>query len=303
MKKNIGTKKLKDETLINKDSEKDYLLEALETGEQEIYVHVRYKALGKKQAEGQPLTKEESKFMEEMNKLYSLEQQQQQAREIAETENLKIKEEVQKEYEQTKKHSPSKIDIVRKDESIRGGESLPKLLKFAFQMKMAKKKGGKVLVKVTRDKRVIIEWTNKDLAFVEFYTKDEKGNLIPEITRFNEYKYNYEGSPIPVLFAIQGYAEGFDFFDEFRKDITSEMVSRIASRSYHAGYLEGVNLRDKQDKKSMLDSLQPLLPLIMIIGFLVMGWVLYMMYQEIQSMTHTVEAFKAVAQNVPMVLQ
>lgn len=283
----------------HKDSEKDYLIQALESGEPEILAHIKYRAIGKKQADGVKLTKEESVFMEEMNRLYALERQKMEAQAQIQKEAEEKRKEVMQEYEQTKKNAPQKIDVVNEEKTLRGGESIPKLLKFAYQMKMAKKKGGKVLVKVTRDKRVIIEWTMKDLHFVEFYTKDEKGNLIPEITRFNEYKYNYEGSPIPVLFAIQGYAEGFDFFDEFRQDITSEMVSRISSRSFHAGYLEGIDLREKQKPKSMLDNLQPLMPIIMILGFLVMFWLLYQMYGEIQAMYEIVQAFKTTAQNIP----
>ena len=283
----------------HKDSEKEYLLEALETGEPEILAHIKYKALGKKQSKGEELTKEESVFMEEMNKLYTLEQQKLDAQKMIEAETQAKKEEVMREYEEMKKVAPQKIDVVNDSQTLRGGSSIPKLLKFAFQMKRAKKKGGKVIVKVTRDRKVIIEWTMKDLHFVEFYTKDEKGNVISEITRFNEYKYNYEGSPIPVLFAIQGYAEGFDFFDEFRKDITSEMVSRISSRSFHAGYLEGIDLREKQKPKGMLENLAPLMPIIMIIGFLIMGWLLYQMYGEIQDMAFVVDNFRSVAQNIP----
>ena len=283
----------------HKDSEKDYLIEALNSGEPEILAHIKYKAIGKKQADGKELTKEESVFMEEMNKLYALEQQKLNAQAQIQAEAEEMKKQVMKEYEETKKTNPEKIDKVDDSKTLRGGESIPKLLKFAFQMKKAKKKGGKVLVKVTRDRKVIIEWSLKDLHFVEFYTKDEKGNLIPEVTRFNEYKYNYEGSPIPVLFAIQGYAEGFDFFDEFRQDITSEMVSRISSRSFHAGYLEGIDLREKQKPKNMLENLAPLTPIILIGGFLVMGWILYQMYAEIQTMTAVVEAFRTTAQNIP----
>ena len=286
----------------HKDEEKEYLLQALEEGDQDLLYHVKYKALGKKQAEGKPLTKEESAFMQEMNRLYTLEQQKLEAQKMLEEENEKKKAEVMEEYQELKQTDPTKIDAVMEQKGLRGGDSIPKLLKFAIQMKMAKKKGGKVLVKVTRDRRVIIEWTMKDLHFVEFYTKDEKGNLIPEVTRFNEYKYNYEGSPIPVLFAIQGYAEGYDFFDEFRKDITSEMVSRISSRSYHAGYLEGINLSEKKAPKGFLENLAPLMPIIMILGFLLMGWLLYMMYDEIQAMQMVVEQFRQTASQLPQVV-
>jgi len=77
------------------------------------------------------------------------------------------------------------------------------------------------------------------------------------------------------------------------------MVSRISSRSFHAGYLEGIDLREKNKPKGLLDNLQPLMPIIMILGFLVMFWLLYQMYGEIQAMAEVVNNFRSVAQNIP----
>lgn len=276
-----------------KDEEKEWLMKALDSNQDpNLQAYLKYQALGLKQKEGKPLTQDETLFLADMNKMYEVEAQQQalQEQKIKEDEELKAR--VLEDYEKTKASSPEKIDSVDKSLKITGGESLPRLLKFALLMKKAKKKGGKLVVKVTRDRKVMIEWTNKPLAFVEFWTTDEKGSQVPEVTRFNEYKYNYEGTPIPVLFAIQGYAEGFDFFDEFRKDITSEMVSRIASRARHSGFLEGINQRDSEKNKGMFAGLEPFMPIIILGGFILMIFMLYLLYGEVTNMIKEVEAVK-----------
>lgn len=291
----------------NKDEEKEYLIKALEEGDKEVGIYYKYKALGLKQKEGKQLTKEEKEFMIEMNQLYEQDRQAQQEAEQQLQEEAEKKQKILEEYEIVKANAPSKIDVIKADsKSFSGGDSIPKLLAFALAMKQAKKKGGKVLVKVTRDRKFYIEWTTKDLHFVEFSTKDEKGNVIPEVTRFTEYKYSYEGSPVPVLFAIQGYSEGFDFYDKYKKDITAEMVSRIASRARHSGYLEGINLRDKdKPKNNLMEGLQQWMPIILIIGLLVIGWFMYQMYNDMAATYKIVQALQQQVQTTagPLVLK
>jgi hypothetical protein len=276
------------------DEEKEYLLKALEEGDKNTALYYKYKSLGLKQKEGKELTDEEKEFIKDMNQAYALDAQIEKEQQTREQEELELKEKVLQEYNIVKQADPSKIDTVPNvSKTYSGGQSIPKLLKFAFAMQKVKKKGGKVLVKVTRERKFFIEWTNKDLHFVEFFTKDEKGNLIPEITRFTEIKYTYEGTPVPVLFAIQGYAEGFDFYDKYRKDITSEMVSRIASRERHSGFLEGLNLADKKNKNNLLAMLTEFMPLILIIGFVIMAWLMWQQYGSMKEMYSAVQIMQS----------
>jgi len=243
--------------------------------------------------------------MADMNAMYDAEKKQEESETGKLVENEEAKKRVMEEYEKTRSIYPERIDSVLENNKsrLRGADSLPKILKFAFLMKKAKKKGGKILVKVTRDRQVILEWTLKELNFVEFWVKDEKGNMIPEVTRFNEYKYNYEGSPIPVLFAIQGYAEGFDFFDNFRKDITSEMVSRIASRARHAGFLEGVRLQEKGQKKDTLTELMPYIMIGIALIMIVVAYLCYQIYTDNTQILNSLNAIKAAPNVVPLVVQ
>jgi len=275
------------------DMERDYLLHAIDESPDEIKQAIQYKIIGKKIKQGKSITNEEKQFMQDMNYLIQQEEKAKQNAEQQEQLQQEQKQKLEQEFEETKQKNPEKIMYVnQKEVSLRGGESLPATIKFILALKKAKKKGGKLIVKVLRDRKVTFEWTNKEVSFVVFWTKDERGNDMQEVTRFSEYKYNFEGTPVPVLFAIQGYAEGFDFFDEFRKDITSEMVARISSRSYHTGYLEGINLRDKQTKKGTLEGLMPLVPVILIVGLLILGWIMYQMYGEMVLLRQAVDAVK-----------
>lgn len=280
---------------VNPDEEKDYLIKALESGDEKVLTWVKYNAIGLKQKEGKTITEEEKQFMEDMNKLFAIDKEMEEKQQQDKENEEEIRAKVLEEYNIVKEVDPSKIDFIQKEDKVyRGGDSIPKLISFALAMKKVKKKGGKVLVKITRDRKFFIEWTTKDIAFVTFESKDEKGNIIPEVTRFQEYKYTYEGSPIPVLFAVQGYSLGFDFFDKYKKDITSEMVSRIASRAYHSGYLEGVNLRDKSgNKNGLLSALTEFMPLILIIGLVAILYLLNQNYESMKVVYNTMQVMQS----------
>jgi hypothetical protein len=263
----------------------------------EMKNYLEYMWLKQKALSGKPLTPEEQQLKNDYDSMIQKEQTtSKEAEEQAQREAKRqadLQKQILMEYAETKQKEPSKIVSAREKElTLTGGESIPKLLKFIFAMKKARKKGGKVLIQVFRSRKVLVKWTANDVSFVEFYTTDEKGNELMEITRFSEYPYSFEGTPIPVLFAVQGYAEGFDFFSEFRKDLSSEMVSRLITRSFHAGYLKGAEVAQPNQKKGMFEGLMQFTPIIMIVGFLVMGYLLYSMYQDNTAMLTAISEIK-----------
>lgn len=284
-----------------KKEEKDYLLKAIDQGDEEQKIYLKYISLGLKQEDGKILTEEEKEFMQHMNQLYSEQAKQEELLEKQRLEETAKKQKVLQDYNEMKTKDPSQIESVKSwEQNINSSTSIPHLIKFALTMKTAKKKGGKILVKVTRDRNVYIEWIKKPISFVEFWTKDEKGTEIPEVTRFNEFKYNFEGTPIPVLFAIQGYAEGFDWFGEFKKDISSEYVARLVSKARHAGFLEGLNQSDKEKKSGLLGTLEHFMPLILVAGLVILGFMMYQFYGEMASLYNAIQALQS---NMPLVVQ
>lgn len=263
----------------------------------ELKNYLEYMCIKQKFTQGQPLTAQEMQLKNDMDLMIAKEQESsKQVEERAQAEaarQAKLQREILMEYAETKKTTPEKIVAVREKEvTLTGGTSIPKLMKFIFTLNKAKKKGGKVLVQVFRSRKVLVKWTASDITFVEFYTTDEKGNELMEVTRFSEYPYSFEGTPIPVLFAVQGYAEGFDFFSEFRKDLSSEMVSRLITRAFHAGYLKGAEVAEPKKDNNMLASLQAIAPLIMLGGFAVIGFLLYQMYNDNTTMMKSMEAMQ-----------
>ena len=263
----------------------------------ELKTILEYRRLLKKIKEGEELTPQEQAWKQDIERLHLEEQQAQETQEQQANQEkekqLRLQEEVNRQYKETKEKNPGSIlKAVETEAVLTGSESIPKILGLVFKLKKARKKGGKVIVQVFRNRKVVLKWTRNDVSFIEFWSKDEKGNDLIEVTRFSEHKYMFEGTPIPVLFAVQGYAEGFDFFSEFRKDLTSEIVSRLVMRSYIAGYTKGAEIRQKEKKPGMLDSLQPLMPIIIIGGFILIAYLLYTMYGEMQDMIAAMDALK-----------
>lgn len=282
------------EDLQPKEGKYDALIEDDESLKQWL----EYKRIQNKMKNGVPLTTEETAFkndMEEMQKAEDAAEKEQETKLLAEAEKQAKKQaEIELQYRETKEKTPGKVvQAYEREISLTGGDSVPKLLGFIWAMKKAKKKGGKVLVQVFRNRKVVFKWTLNEVSFVEFFTKDEKGNELMEITRFSEYPYSYEGSPVPVLFAVQGYAEGFDFFSEFRKDLSSEMVSRLVTRAWHAGYLKGAEVAQPKQKKGMFDGLIAWMPLITIAGFAIMIFMLWQMWDGLGGMVKSVQLIQA----------
>jgi len=283
--------------LLKEEPETTISYESIIDEQPEIKQFLEYKRLEKKFTNGGKLSEEELKFMHDIEEVQKKEQDAVKAQE----EQLRLEKEKQeeyqakilKEYRDVKEKTPEKIIAIKESEvTLSGGTSIPKLIKFIFTLNKAKKKGGKVLVQVFRSRKVLVKWTSSDITFVEFYTTDEKGNELMEVTRFSEYPYSFEGTPIPVLFAVQGYSEGFDFFSEFRKDLSSEMVSRLITRAFHAGYMKGAEVAQPNKKSNLLEGLMQFTPIILIGGFIVMGYLLYTMYQDNTLMLHTMQSIQ-----------
>jgi len=264
---------------------------------------LEYQRLKKKVLNGLPLTPEEREFKENIEELQRREAEVESAQARQEEEE-RIKQAnkqatITKEYEDTKRLHPERIIVANeKDIVLHGGESFLKILKFSMAVKKAKKKGAKLLIQVFRGKKVVFSFTTKDLSFVEFYSYDEKGNVLQEITRITEYEYRLEGTAVPVLFAIQGFAEGFDFFKDFRKDLSSEMVSRLITRAFYAGYLKGAEVKQPNEKNKMLLELMPILVLVSLV---LMGIVAYLCYSIYQDNTQILNTLAAIQQQASVV--
>lgn len=228
--------------------------------------------------------RKEQEFALESERKYQEEQERQKG----------MQEAINKEYEEMKANHPEKIEVTdTKNLSLRGSDNFLKVATTWMGLIKSKKKGGKLLIKVSKPKKVSIEWTNKDLKFVEFWSTNERGDKVKDITRINEFKYTFEGTSIPVLFAVQGVAESYDFYELIKKDLTSETVSGIAMEAYNSGYKDGLVLSDSRNKNDLLAFLTQWMPLILIVGLAVIAWMLWQNYDAMKATYSAVQAMQS----------
>lgn len=252
----------------------------------ELKQELDYLLIMNKIKEGKTISKKEEDFKEVYEEAKRKEVEFAQAQELKQQEELERQKEMQelvnKEYEEYKAKHPETIETYDdKALSLKGSDNFLKIALTFMALKKSKKKGGKIFVKVARPKKVSIEWTTKDIRFVEFWSTNERGDKVKEVSRVNQYEYTFEGTSIPVIFAIQGFAEAWDFYSEFKKDLSSEVVSGIAMEAYNTGYKDGLVVSDKKKENDLLAMLTKFMPLILIIGLVA---ILYLLNQNYESM-------------------
>jgi len=215
-----------------------------------------------------------------------------------------IQEKIDKEYNEFKEKQPDKVEVIDTKNIISLNNS-SNFLQIALnwtKLIKAKKKGGKIFVKVLRGKKVSFEYTNKDIHFVEFWSTNTRGDRIKEITRVSQHNYSFNGTSVPVIFAIQGFFESWDFYSEFKKDLSAEYVSGVVMEAYNLGFKDGLILNDKEKNKGGLESILPYLPIIITVMCIAMIYFLYMMYQDQTKMLEAIQQLQAVANAGVMVV-
>jgi len=238
----------------NKEKKTDYsnVVEAMPELKQDL----DYLLIVNKLKNGEKCSAKELEFKQVYEEAKQKEQVFNEANAIKEQEELErqknLQEQINKEYEEYKTKFPQSIETYdEKSISLKGSDNFLKIALTFLALKKSKKKGGKIFIKVARPKKVSIEWTTKDIRFVEFWSTNERGDKVKEVSRVNQYEYTFEGTSIPVIFAIQGFAEAWDFYSEFKKDLSSEVVSGIAMEAYNTGYKDGLVVSDKKKDNPM----------------------------------------------------
>ena len=284
------------ETKENKKQQTDYdsIIEKMPELKQDL----DYLIITNKIKEGIKLSDKEMQFKEVYEEAKQKEQAFILANELKEKEEQErqkeLQERVNREYEELKASYPEKIEVHDENAlALKGSDNFLKVALTFIALKKSHKKGGKIFIKVARPKKVSIEWTTKEVRFVEFWSTNERGDKIKEVSRVNQYEYTFEGTSIPVIFAVQGFAEAWDFYSEFRKDLSSEIVSGIAMEAYNTGYKDGLVISDKKKDGGMLGTLEHYMPLILVGGLLVLGWMMWQMYGSMTQVYQTTQAMQS----------
>jgi len=275
----------------------------------ELKFDLEYLRIKNKFDSAKDLTSKETEFKEqyELAKLKEQETVEQQEKQFEE-EQLKqkaVQEMVNKEFEEFKALHPDQVESVdtTKSFSMNGSENFLKVALMFLKLKKTKAKGGKVFVKVARPKKVSFEYTNKDLKYIEFWSKNERNEPVKEVTRVTEYQYSFNGTSIPVVFAIQGVPISYDFYSGMKKDLSSEFVSGLVMEAYNLGYKDGVILSDKSKKPDGLESILHYLPIIIVIMCVAMIYFLYSMYEDQTKMLEIIQALHSAASSGAIVVR
>jgi hypothetical protein len=259
----------------------------------ELKFDLEYLRIKSKFDSGKDLTVKETTFKEqyELAKYKEIEQQELQDKQYEE-------EQLNKEFEEFKKQHPDKVESVdtTRDFSMVGSENFLKVAMMFLKLKKTKKKGGKIFVKVARPKKVSFEYTNKDLKYIEFWGKNERNEPVKEVTRVTEYQYSFNGTSIPVVFAIQGVPISYDFYSGMKKDLSSEFVSGLVMEAYNLGYKDGTLLIDKNKKNNTLLELMPYLVVAILVIMGIVAYLCYSIYQDNTQILNALEAIKNTAQ-------
>jgi hypothetical protein len=274
----------------------------------ELKQDLDYVLIINKLKKGKTITKKEEEFKQvyesaKQKEQETLEQQEKQF-EKEQIEQKFLQDKINKEYEKFKVLHPDRIESIdtTKSFSMNGSENFLKVALMFLKLKKHKKKGGKIFVKVARPKKVSIEWTTKDLKYVEFWGKNDRGEAVKEVTRVNEYQYSFNGTSIPVVFAIQGVPIAYDFYSGMKKDLSSEFVSGLVMEAYNVGFKDGVVMTDKSKKPNPLEGILMYLPIIIVIMCIAMIYFLYSMYEDQTKMLDMISALKSAAQTGAIVV-
>ena len=274
----------------------------------ELKFDLEYLRIKNKFDNGKDLTEKESGFKEQYELAKFKEQEQQEIQEkeyLEEQEKQKnLQEQINKEYEDFKIKHPDKVESVDTNKifSMAGSENFLKVALMFLKLKKTKAKGGKIFVKVARPKKVSFEYTNKDLKYIEFWGKNERNEPVKEVTRVTEYQYSFNGTSIPVVFAIQGVPISYDFYSGMKKDLSSEFVSGLVMEAYNLGYKDGSLLVDKNKKENKLQELMPFMVVAILVIMGIVAYLAYMIYEDNTQILNALDVIKSTAQAGAMVV-
>lgn len=272
----------------------------LQISPEEIFAEtqLRLKAIIAKDKRGETLSNEEMQMLVLNTQIMKAEQELEHRLESAEeitAERIKldnqIKQTIIKEYNETKKKNPELIiknGLGPKQEGFVVGKNFLKSMAFIVGTHWAIKYGYCKLVKVWKDKGVEEIYLKKMPKFVEFWSKNERGEDQVNICKVRIMNYRLQGTTIPVCYAVEGFIDAFDFFGNMRDEYTQELFQKAQLLGYWAGVLKGKETFPDQKEESFWSKYK----LLLILGgimLLLIGLAYYAQFQQIQDMTTQID--------------
>jgi hypothetical protein len=280
MKKKV-VKEIKDESEIIENVEEKNVKEFNELShEEKVFL------INKKVKEKQELSFEETKFVENVNEQIKQSELEEEIKQRELDQDI-----ILKEYAEAAPSEKLTAEQVAKNSVRVGGGGFLQKIFVNLALRNAAKKGGSLLLKVYRDSAIEIIWSKTPVRFVEFVEPGEiSGETIKHISRVTKTKHRLKGSSIPIHIICEGVFENLNLYGDTETNLSSEYLNRMSISYFQAGLSKGLGLRTSND--NFLASLQPLMPIILIVGLLVIGWISMQMYGEMTALRAAVEASK-----------
>ena len=215
---------------------------------------------------------------------------------IREQEELKRKETIANEErirEEERKLIKQEFDAAKPDEKLDGDYQAQQIDPSGLQQwmkefglnrtkKKAYKKGLNIIIKCNIGRGYEIITSKKPVRYVEFKSKNEKGEDVTNITRITKNKGHLNGSSIPVHFCIEGVANSFDPFENMETNMSAEYFNKLLQGEFQAGLATGLAIKPEGAGGLDMAKLTPLL-LLGVIGAL--GVIAYYQMQLFEMVT------------------
>ena len=147
--------------------------------------------------------------------------------------------------------------------------------------KKAYRKGLNVIIKCNIGRGYEIITTKKPVRFVEFKSKNEKGEEVTNITRITKSRGHLNGSSIPVHFCVEGVANSFDPFENIETNMSAEYFNKLLQGEFQSGLATGLAIKPEGAGKFDMAKITPLLLLGVIAALGVIAYYQMQLYEMV----------------------
>lgn len=264
---------------------------------------LRLKSIIAKDKRGEKLSNEEMQMLVLNAQIMKAEQDLVQRLESAEEINAEknrlqnqLKKNILKEYNETKKKNPELIarnGLGPKQEGFVVGKNFLKSMSFIVGTHWAIRFGYVKLVKIWKDRSVQEIYLKQMPKFVEFWSRNERGEDQVNICKVRMMNYRLQGTTIPICYAVEGFIDAYDFFGDMRDEYTQELFQKANLLGYWAGVLKGKETFPDQKEESFWSKYKLLL-ILGVILVIIIGLAYYAQFNQIQEMTTQIETLTAI---------
>jgi len=258
----------------------------LEFAEQIKLVDAKLTASAEKGKDFQEAFKELSP--QEQNVVYKFREYeaQRKAEQEADKERIRLeeREKLRQEYDAASPDMKMDADVQGTSVSPSGLQQWLKKSGIDRKKKKSYKKGLSVIIKCNIGRGYEIITSKKPVRYVEFKSKNEKGEEVTNITRITKSKGHLNGSSIPVHFCIEGVANSYDPFENIETNMSAEYFNKLLQGEFQAGLSVGLAIKPEGAGKFDMAKITPILLLGVVAGLGVIAYYQMQLYEMVSAL-------------------